>query len=177
MSQSGLPVRRGRPSDAAALAAFAERTFSETFAAANRPEDMASYIPTAYGANLQALELSNPDIITLIIEDGDVLAAYAQVRRGEVPDCVKDPAPVELWRFYVDRPFHGRGFAQRLMAAVHDAAVELGGRTVWLGVWERNERAIAFYTKAGFRTVGSHDFWVGADRQTDNIMVAEAKPQ
>lgn len=175
MSQSALRVRRGVASDAAALAAFAERTFSETFAAANRPEDIAAYLPTAYGTGLQAMELTNPDIITLIIDGGAVFAAYAQVRRGDVPACVKSPAPVELWRFYVDRPFHGRGLAQKLMAEVHNAAIELGGRTLWLGVWERNERAIAFYAKAGFQTVGHHDFWVGSDRQTDNIMLMEVK--
>jgi ribosomal protein S18 acetylase RimI-like enzyme len=170
-----IQVRRGRASDAAALAAFAERTFSETFAAANRPEDMAAYLPTAYGTSLQALELGDPDIITLIIDAGDTLAAYAQVRRGDAPACVQGAAPVELWRFYVDKPFHGRGLAQQLMTAVLAAAFELGGRTLWLGVWERNERAIAFYTKAGFRSVGSHDFWVGSDRQTDNIMRTDVR--
>jgi diamine N-acetyltransferase len=170
-----LQVRRGRASDAAALAAFAERTFAETFAAANRPEDIAAYLPTAYGTSLQAIELVDPDIATLIIDAGDALAAYAQVRRGEGPACVQGPAPVELWRFYVDSPFHGQGLAHKLMDAAHSAAFELGGRTLWLGVWERNERAIAFYTKAGFRTVGSHDFWVGSDRQTDNIMVTDVR--
>ncbi len=175
MSPHNLKVRRGRASDAAALAAFAERSFSETFAAANCPEDMAAYLPTAYGASVQAIELADPDIITLIIDAGDAIAAYAQVRRGEAPACVKGAAPVELWRFYVDQPFHGHGLAQQLMSAAHAAAVELGGRTLWLGVWERNERAIAFYTKAGFQSVGSHDFWVGADRQTDNVMLTEVK--
>jgi len=170
-----LQVRRGRASDAAALAAFAERTFSETFAAANRPEDIEAYLPTAYGTSRQEVELADPDIITLIIADGETLAAYAQVRRGEVPACVQGSAPVELWRFYVDKPFHGRGLAQQLMAAAHAAAFELGGRTLWLGVWERNERAIAFYAKAGFHTVGSHDFWVGTDRQTDDIMVIDVR--
>ena len=175
MSPNHLQVRRGRASDAAALAAFAERTFSETFAAANRPEDIEAYLPTAYGTGLQEIELADPDIITLIIADGETLAAYAQVRRGEVPACVKGSAPVELWRFYVDKPFQGRGLAQQLMAAAHAAAFELGGRTLWLGVWERNERAIAFYSKAGFHTVGSHDFWVGSDRQTDNIMMIDVR--
>jgi len=175
MSPHNLQVRRGRASDASVLAAFAERTFSETFAAANRPEDIAAYLPTAYGTSLQAIELADPDIVTLIIDAGDAIAAYAQVRRGAAPACVKGAAPVELWRFYVDSPFHGRGLAQQLMAATHAAAFELGGRTLWLGVWERNERAIAFYAKAGFHYAGSHDFWVGSDRQTDNIMLTEVK--
>ncbi len=81
------------------------------------------------------------------------------------------PAPVELARFYVDRPWHGRGLAQRLMAAVVDAAIQLGGQTLWLGVWEQNPRAIAFYAKSGFLDAGSTDFFVGPDRQTDRVLV------
>jgi ribosomal protein S18 acetylase RimI-like enzyme len=78
---------------------------------------------------------------------------------------------VELARFYVDRPWHGRGVARELMDAARAAARNLGGRTFWLGVWEHNPRAIAFYAKCGFRDVGSHKFLVGSDLQTDRVMV------
>jgi ribosomal protein S18 acetylase RimI-like enzyme len=59
------------------------------------------------------------------------------------------------------------------MAAALGAARELGARTVWLGVWERNPRGIAFYEKCGFRHLGAADFWVGSDRQNDRIMVLD----
>ena len=177
MPESSFQLRRGQTTDAAQLAAFAARTFTDAFAAANRPEDIAAYLPTAYGLSQQASELANPEIITLILEHDSTIVAYAQVRRSAAPHCADTAAPAELWRFYVDQPWHGQGLAPRLMAAVHDAAAELRGRTLWLGVWEKNERAIAFYTKCGFRDVGHHDFWVGADRQTDRIMVTEVRPR
>lgn len=166
-----VAIRPGLVTDARALAEFAARTFSETFAAANRPEDMAAYLPSAYGDALQAAELTDPNIVTLIAEAGDRIAAYAMLRNGPVPDCVKEPLPVEVWRFYVDRPWQGSGLARRLMNEVHNAARRFGAATLWLGVWERNDRAIGFYAKCGFRHVGAHDFWVGADRQVDRIMV------
>jgi GNAT superfamily N-acetyltransferase len=86
---------------------------------------------------------------------------------------VTGEAPVEIGRFYVDRPWQGRGLAQRLMAAARDAARDLGGITVWLAVWEHHPRAIAFYQKQGFRDVGSQPFRLGSDLQTDRVMVAE----
>jgi diamine N-acetyltransferase len=49
-------------------------------------------------------------------------------------------------------------------------ARKLRGRTLWLGVWEHNARAIAFYTKCGFIDVGEHAFFVGGDEQTDRVM-------
>ncbi len=166
-----MSIRRAVPADALSVAEFASRTFTETFGAENRPEDLAEHLKSAYGAAQQGAELSSPDLITLVAESEGTMAGYAQVRRGEVPDCVTGLGPVELWRFYVDRRWHGRGVAQRLMAATREAAVELGGKTLWLGVWERNPRAIAFYQKCGFRDVGAHDFWFGSDRQTDRVMV------
>jgi GNAT superfamily N-acetyltransferase len=165
-------IRRGVPRDAEQLAEFAARTFSDTFAAANRPEDIAAYLPSAYSVSHQASELNNPDIITLIMESNDgQWSAYAMLRRSVAPECVSGDHPIEIWRFYVDRPWHGFGLAQRLMTAVEETAREETARTLWLGVWERNDRAIAFYAKCGFSDVGAQHFWVGSDKQTDRIMV------
>ena len=97
------------------------------------------------------------------------LIAFAQLRPGTAAG-VTGAAPIELWRFYVDAPHHGRGVAQQLMAMVCTAARERAADVVWLGVWERNLRAQAFYKKAGFVDVGVHEFRVGQDVQTDRVM-------
>ncbi len=49
--------------------------------------------------------------------------------------------------------------------------MEQGAKTLWLGVWERNDRAHAFYEKCGFADVGEHIFLFGTDPQTDRVMV------
>lgn len=165
-------VRLGTAADAAVLADLGARTFREAFGADNRPEDIALYLSRAYGVPQQTAELTDPGITTLLVEHEGQLAGYAQLRSGPAPDCVTGPAPVELWRFYVDRPWHGRGVAQALMAAVRAQAVHRGAGTLWLSVWERNERAKAFYRKCGFLDVGSQAFILGGDRQTDRVMAS-----
>jgi len=170
-----LRFRRATPSDAAVLAEFGRRTFEETFGAANTPEDMAAYLSSNYGLPQQTAELEDPDIITLVVESESQLMAYAQVRRGPAPEILKLDSPVELWRFYVDRPWHGRGLAQQLMEHVHTAASELDGQIIWLSVWDQNERAIAYYKKSGFRIAGTRDFWLGSDKQTDFVMATEVR--
>lgn len=167
-----MDIRRGGPSDAAALAEFAAHTFSETFGAENDPEDMQAHLATSYGIAQQMKELVDPDVVTLLAESRGRLVAYAQIRRSIPPACVTQEQAVELYRFYVDRPAHGSGLATVLMSQVHRAARELGGTYLWLGVWERNARARAFYSKMGFVDVGRHDFYVGSDRQIDLVMVA-----
>jgi diamine N-acetyltransferase len=163
-------IRRGQPDEAAQLSAFAERSFRDAFAAQNRPTDLDRYIRQAYGERQQALELSDPLVTTLIAEVRGQLAGFAQLRPGKTPGCIAGPSPLELWRFYVDRPFHGRGVASRLMQEVIESALARGASTLWLGVWERNSRAQAFYRKCGFVDVGQHAFQLGTDTQTDRIM-------
>ena len=183
MAEQGMPdgkasdrvIRRGVVADAAALAEFAARTFEQTFAGDNRPEDMAAHRAAAYGVAQQSAELADPDVVTLVALDRERLVGYAQIRRGAAPDCVTHAAPVELQRFYLDRGEHGSGLAMGLMSAVHAAVREFGGRHLWLGVWERNARALAFYAKSGFVDVGSKVYVVGQDPQIDRVMVAPVR--
>jgi ribosomal protein S18 acetylase RimI-like enzyme len=85
---------------------------------------------------------------------------------------VSGAEPIELWRFYVAHQWHGRGIAQSLMDRVKTEARLRGAKTLWLGVWERNDRARAFYVKCGFTDAGEHIFLFGTDPQTDLVMVA-----
>jgi GNAT superfamily N-acetyltransferase len=167
-------IRRAEPADAGPLAEFAARIFDETFGPDNRPEDMAAHLANRFGVRQQTEEILNPEVVTLLVEEQGRLIAFTQVTTIHPPPaCVTGEAPVEIGRFYVDRPWQGKGLAQGLMAAAKDAARELGGRTVWLAVWEHNPRAIAFYEKHGFRDVGSQPFRLGSDLQTDRVMVVE----
>lgn len=155
-------IRRATLADAAALTRMARETFVDAFGADNRPEDMAVYVAEAFGEEQQSRELADPNVVTLLDDD----IAYAQLRR--TPDSPH--GEVELARFYVRRAHHGQGIAQLLMTAVFDEARALGGTRLWLGVWERNARAIAFYKKCGFVEVGAQPFLLGSDLQRDLVM-------
>lgn len=152
------------------MAELAAATFRDAFGSENDAADLALHLARSYGPAQQTAELRHPAITTLLAyADGD-LAGYAQLRQGLPPACVVAARPIELWRFYVARPWHGRGVAQELMAAARDAAKRRGAASLWLGVWERNPRAQAFYRKSGFVDVGSQQFLVGTDAQTDRVM-------
>ena len=133
---------------------------------------MQAHLDHAYGITQQTAQLTDPAVITLLAEADGRLVGYAQVRRSPPPPCVQPRDAIELHRFYIDAPAHGTGVAQGLMAAVRDAARTERADHMWLGVWEHNARAIRFYAKCGFVDVGSHEFVLGTDRQTDRVMVA-----
>lgn len=156
--------------DAGALARLAEETFRAAFAASNPAENMQRHCESSYGASIQLAEIRDPNLETWLAEDGGRLVAYAQLRRGKVPAAVVARRPVEILRFYVHSDAHGKGVAQALMAHALGRASQLGADVVWLGVWEHNPRAIAFYRKQGFEAVGEQVFMMGDDPQRDLLM-------
>jgi ribosomal protein S18 acetylase RimI-like enzyme len=168
-----LVIRRALPSDAPALAAFAAEAFSDTFAADNTPEDMAAYLAGAFGEAQQGAELADPSCTVLLAERSGGLAGYAMVHDGALPSgraSVDLADAMEIARLYAGRRWIGAGVGAALMRACLDLVAERKREWVWLGVWERNARAIAFYARWGFTDVGSQSFQLGADRQTDRIM-------
>ncbi|MEM8682418.1 MAG: GNAT family N-acetyltransferase [Pseudomonadota bacterium] len=165
-------IRRATLDDAARLAAFAERTFDETFASFNDPDDFQLHLRRSFGEQQQSAEIANSDNVTLLVLDADELVAFAQLMQRPSPACVTVDNVIELHRIYVDKPAQGTGLAGRLMQAVRNVASEFGARHIWLGVWEHNPRAIAFYAKQGFVDVGSHPFMLGNDQQVDRVLLA-----
>ena len=162
-------IRPATTADAARLARFASRLFRQTFAAQNTPENMNAYVSSAFSEARQLSEITDAATVTLIAEANGAFVGYAQLRTSRPPSCVPDPQAIELVRLYVDRALHGGGLAQALMQAALDSASSRAA-SMWLGVWEHNPRAIAFYRKCGFDDVGSHEFRLGEDRQIDRIM-------
>ncbi|HYK21357.1 MAG TPA: GNAT family N-acetyltransferase [Pyrinomonadaceae bacterium] len=166
----GLTIRHGTPDDAGLLSELGARTFSETFAADNTAENLAAYIATSFNVAQQTAELEDPASTFLIAEIDGRAAGYAKLHDGEPEKAVEGADPVELVRLYVSRDWLGRGIGEQLMRACVDEARQAGHDTIWLGVWERNARAQAFYRKWDFRAVGEHVFQLGSDLQRDILM-------
>jgi ribosomal protein S18 acetylase RimI-like enzyme len=168
--QSAIRIRRAEDDDALALAVLAERTFRAAFAESNSPANMQLHCAANYGQALQLAEIRKPGRETWVAEAEKRLIAYVQLRLDAASSIVLGERPVEIQRFYVDASHHGTGLAHQLMAHVLARAAEVGSAQLWLGVWERNPRALAFYRKWGFDVVGEHIFKLGDDPQRDLLM-------
>ncbi len=163
-------IRRATERDADLLAELGATTFYESFAAQNTPENMTAYLAATFGPERQRAELADPRNTFFIAENDGVAIGYAQLRTGKTPACVSDPKAVELVRLYVSATFQGSGVGGKLMDACLTEARHSGYQTIWLGVWQQNTRAQAFYDRWNFSIVGEHAFQLGDDRQMDWIM-------
>jgi GNAT superfamily N-acetyltransferase len=173
ISQPTPLIRRADVTDAGLLAELGARTFSDAFAADNKAEDMAAYLAASFSPAKQAEEIVDTRSTYLVAEIDNEAVGYAQLYAGVTPECVTGTTPVELVRFYVVARWHGRGVSAALMRACIDEARRAGHQTLWLGVWEHNGRAQAFYRKWSFHEVGEHVFQLGSDPQTDVLMARE----
>ena len=163
-------IRRAGPGDSKRLSEFAEKTFRDTFGAMNKADDIECHCRESFSKSIQAAEIANPNMVTLLSEIGGDLAGFSQLRWAKAPLCVAASVPGEIQRLYVDAHYHGKGVASDLMNASLTEIRSRGSDIVWLGVWERNAKAIAFYKKFGFVEVGDHMFQLGGDPQRDIIM-------
>ena len=178
-----VKIRKARRDENQLLAEFGARTFVDNFGAQNTPDNMTVYVAEAFNPLKQAQELADPASVFLLAEIEGELAGYAQLHDGPPPLEIREleasglpaallPAvrPTELVRIYADAPWIGKGVGPALMQACLDEVYRWECDLLWLGVWEHNPRAQAFYRKWGFEKIGAHTFMLGADPQTDWIM-------
>jgi ribosomal protein S18 acetylase RimI-like enzyme len=164
-------LRPAAAADAAPLTELSRRTFLATYAHRNTPADMDLYLAQSLTVAQWMEILSRPEHAVLLLEDEDGLAGYAEVRQGFTPSCVMTEAPIELSRLYVATERLGRGLGGLLLQGCIREALARGGTGLWLGVWQENTRAIAFYRRAGFAIVGTQIFPLGRDLQQDWVML------
>ena len=168
-----MNIRYGTTDDAKMLFELGARTFYDTFAKDNTPENIEAYLKASFSPEIQFNELSEPDNIFLIAEEKNKPIGYAQLIMNSKDETIHRAKPLEIRRIYSIKEYLGKGVGKELMQATINEAKQRGCDCVWLGVWEKNQRAIEFYKKWGFREVGTHLFSVGDDLQNDYVMELE----
>lgn len=169
-SPEAITIRYANASDNILLAQMGAKTFSDSFAKDNTPENMATYLAASFSPEKQAGELADPNTIFLIAEIAAQPVGYARLKRGPAPECITGQQPIEIVRFYAIQAMIGKGVGARLMQACLEEAARHHCDVIWLDVWEQNPRAIAFYRKWGFVEAGSQTFQLGNDMQHDLLM-------
>jgi diamine N-acetyltransferase len=165
-----LSVRYATVADRNLLAEAGWRLFEAAFAQDNRVEDMQTYLAEAFSPEIQAAELADPASVTFIVDIEGNFASYARLKECRPGIEIGGFRPVELVRIYAEREYIGRGIGSALMQASLEECARKGWDTIWLGVWEKNPRAIRFYEKWGFSVAGQQIFKLGEDLQTDLVM-------
>lgn len=168
-NQNNLRVEVAGKDDALIIAEMSQRTFYDTFAKDNTKEDMDIFLNKQFSKDALVAEVENGDGIFLLAYDEDVPCGYVRMRYAK-PDRHLTENAIEIARIYTEKNVIGKGVGAALMQKCIEIATNQQKEMIWLGVWEKNERAIAFYQKWGFEKFSEHPFLLGNDLQTDWLM-------
>lgn len=169
MTTEQIRIVKAGLADISALRQIGMQTFYETFAAENTEADMQQYLSENFSDERMIAELSNPEAFFYLAEAGNHIVGYLKLNVGAA-QTEPQPNALEIERIYVLKEYQGRNIGQRLYEKAISAAKEMQLTYIWLGVWERNHKAIGFYEKNGFLAFDKHLFRLGNDEQTDIMM-------
>jgi diamine N-acetyltransferase len=145
-------------------------TFNETFNHQNSPENMNAYLGKAFNLNQLEKELYNSSSEFFFIYFNSEVAGYLKINTNDAQTEKLGNESLEIERIYIKNKFQKKGLGKYLINKAIKIAVERNKKKIWLGVWEKNEKAICFYKKIGFVQTDTHSFYMGNEEQTDFIM-------
>ncbi len=164
-------ITKANVDDAMQVAAISRTTFYEAFAADNTEADMELHLNQYYSVEKMKAELQDPLACFFLAYSNNELIGYLKMSLHAKPkEEISLDAPIELERIYSLKKMIGKGVGKLLMQTAIAFAKEKEKKTMWLGVFQKNETAILFYKKWGFEIYGEHEFVVGKDVQTDWLM-------
>lgn len=166
----GISVRTCSLKDIEVLVPLSIKTFRDTFDEYNTPDNVIQYINGTFTRKIIEHEMRQPGTVFFLALDDRRAAGYAKVRTSHLPEGLQSTSALEIERLYAHRQYFGKRVGHLLMQTCIAHARKKGVQTLWLGVWENNSRAIAFYQKNGFKKFGQHTFMLGEDAQTDWLM-------
>jgi len=165
-----LTIRTCTLADVILLRDVSVETFKDTFEHQNSPENMKAYLDKAFDPAKLQKELSTAASEFYFIYSDSEVAGYLKLNADAAQSEEMGHESLEIERIYVRSKFQKMGIGKALMNRALEVAIERGKKKVWLGVWEKNENAIAFYNKLGFVQTGAHSFYMGDEEQTDLIL-------
>ena len=152
------------------LVDISRTTFDETFRAYNTEGNMKAYMDLSFSRDKLTKELENEESEFYFAYLNGSIIGYFKINSGRAQTDVYDKSSIELERFYLLKEFTGRNFGKQMLKKVINLAGKKNVKYIWLGVWEKNYRALYFYRKNGFIKFGEHFFTMGDDKQVDYLM-------
>jgi ribosomal protein S18 acetylase RimI-like enzyme len=163
-------IKKCTRDDLQELQAISLDTFNETFSHQNPPENMQAYLEKAFALKQLEKELSNPASQFFFVYFDNEIAAYLKLNTGDAQSEEMGEEALEVERIYIKNGFQKQGLGKFMINKAIEIAVMQHKQRIWLGVWDRNENAVAFYKKMGFVQTGKHSFYMGDEEQIDFIM-------
>jgi ribosomal protein S18 acetylase RimI-like enzyme len=144
--------------DAALLADLGRVSLVESHGHSAPIDTVQEYVDRSFSKEACQTELANQRNIFYAVTYSGKPAGYSKIILNVPhPDAALQPV-TKLERLYLLKEFYGLKLGHHLLQQALDLSKGAGEKGMWLNVWKKNDRAIRFYQKQGFRTVGESEF-------------------
>ena len=170
MDFNELKISEVQENELSKLRHISIQTFTDTYGSYNTDENLRNYLSDNFSEQKIKEEWENPQSWFYFARLGEQIIGYIKLNQGKAQTEFMENDSIEIERIYLIQSFQGKKLGGKLVEKALEVARINKGRSVWLGVWEKNRKAINFYEKCGFRKFGTHIFELGTDKQTDYLM-------
>ncbi|HLG04289.1 MAG TPA: GNAT family N-acetyltransferase [Bacteroidia bacterium] len=167
-----LQIRFADHADLSRLSRLSEETFRAAYSSFNTPEDMEAYVEANFSEKSLQRQIGKEKNKFLLALNGNELAAYAKLSLNPA-EHLNAKNPLEIARLYTSAALIGKGIGKRMMEEILTYARGANIDLIWLGVWQKNLKAVAFYQREGFEIAGTTAFTLGNDVQEDFVMTKQ----
>jgi len=166
-------IKRAEPADIDTLIDLSRDTFYNSYYHLTDPGDFEDYTARAFNPDKILSELNNPNSNFYFAMLDNEIIGYLKLNFGPAQSEFQDENALEIERIYLLKEYQGQQFGKQLLQFAIQTAKDKQLQYVWLGVWQKNPKAIRFYERNGFKVYGTHTFHFGGEDHDDLMMRLE----
>jgi diamine N-acetyltransferase len=146
------------PADAALLSEIGGISLLESHGHSAPGEIMQAYVDKSFSEEACVAELSDENNIFNAVFYNNKPAGYSKIVFDYPHSAVPLQPVTKMERLYLLKEFYALKLGQQLLQQAIGLSKAKGEAGMWLNGWKGNERALRFYQKNGFETVGESQF-------------------
>lgn len=167
-----ITYREAILSDCKKLSVLFQQVYIQTYGTEGVSDEFANFIFKQFSIErLENTIQNNPgNIIVAVYKNNLIGVAEIEFEKSSPAGNIIAP---ELSKLYILEWFCGKGVGYHLLSAVEQTVRIKGIKQIWLWVLDSNTRAISFYKRQQYETIGMAPFQMETNRYENYIMVKE----
>jgi len=163
-----ISIKKATTDDSKIIAEIGRVSVGEAHRESCEAKHLDEYLDKNYNRIAIEHELNNPENIYHIIYYNEEPVGFSKIVLDAQHPNIRDERVTKLDRIYLLKEFQGLKLGRELLDFNIRLSQDHGQRGLWLFTWVGNQQAIDFYHRAGFKIVGSHDFYITPTHSNPN---------
>jgi ribosomal protein S18 acetylase RimI-like enzyme len=165
-----IDYRKAILSDALKLSILFKQVYIATYGVEGVSDEFANFITRRFAVEkLERMIKYQPERLVVAVYKNNLVGAVEMEFDKASP--VGGIVAPELNKLYILEWFCAKGIGERLLAEAEKIVISKGYTQMWLWVLQTNARAIAFYSKHGYRIIGNASFQMQTNTYDNEVML------